>query len=200
MTEGYIYAPIKPQERIDEIVMFRDSAQLSKRSEQGSFLATHQWRIYKNTVIIDVDDFSMREIRKHSLSLRNLGEENLTGVALRYEQENGDKIDVQSIRFPGNDGRFDQSTQRNDASWGRNPPPSRAVANDNALRRPVQNLASNREARHKQYNDAQDKLFDKNFEKTKTEYDQSRIDAVEKCIELMRTDEQVGQMLSLIHI
>ena len=159
--------------------MFRDSAQLSKRSEQGSILATHRWRIYMNTVIIDVDDFSMREIRKHSLSLRNLGGENLTGVALRYVQENGDKIDVQSIRFPGNDGRFDQSTQRNDASWERNPPPSRAVANDNVRSRATWNRATvtkfDREVREKQRNDAQDRNFNWNFERTKTEYDLSLI-------------------------
>lgn len=104
-TEGYIYAPIKPQEQnsIGEVVMFQDSSQFGNRSATGSNVTSKQWEVYKNTAIIDVDDFSLQEIQKRTLTLRNLGIENLTGVALRYVGDDGNRIDVRRIgNIPGN--------------------------------------------------------------------------------------------------
>ena len=104
-VEGYIYAPIKPQEQnlIGEVVMFQDNSQFGNRSGTGSNVTSNQWDVYKNTAIIDVDDFSLQEIQKRTLTLRNLGAQNLTGVALRYVRDNGEKINVQRIgNIPGN--------------------------------------------------------------------------------------------------
>lgn len=115
-AEGYIYAPIKPQEQnsIGEVVMFQDNSQFGNPSATGSNVTPNQWDVYKNTAIIDVDDFSLQEIQKRTLTLRNLGVENLTGVALRYVRDNGEKIDVRRIgNIPGNSPAAQVST-RND--------------------------------------------------------------------------------------
>ena len=117
-SEGYIYAPIQPHERnsIGEVVMFQDGSQFGNRSQSGSSVTPKQWEIYKNTAIIDVDDLSLQEIQKRTLTLRNLGPKNLTGVALRYVHENGNKIDVRRIgNIPGNSSSV-QAAPREDFS------------------------------------------------------------------------------------
>ena len=117
-TEGFLYAEIEPKDRdsLGEIVMFQDNSQFSNRSGTGQNVTSDHWDVYKNTAIIDVDDFSLKEIQKRTLTLRNLGTENLTGVALRYVRDDGKKIDVRSIgNIPGN-GR---STQASAGDFGR---------------------------------------------------------------------------------
>ena len=115
-AEGYIYAPIKPQEQnsIGEVVMFQDGSQFGNRSGTSSNVMSNQWEVYKNTAIIDVDDLSLQEIQKRTLTLRNLGGEDLTGVALRYVRDDGGKIDARRIgNIPGNASAVQVST-RND--------------------------------------------------------------------------------------
>ncbi len=118
--EGYIYAPIQPEERnsIGEVVMFQDGSQFGNRSINGSNVTQRQWEVYRNTAIIDVDDLSLQDIQNGTLTLRNLGVENLTGVALRYVGEDGNKIDVRRIgNIPGNSSSI-QVEPRDD--FGRN--------------------------------------------------------------------------------
>ena len=133
-TEGYIYAPIKPQEQnsIGEVVMFRDNSQFGNRSGTGSNVTSSQWEVYKNTAIIDVDNFSLQEIQKRTLTLRNLGVENLTGVALRYVGDNGNKIDVRRIgNIPGNNisGNPSETPVANRNDFGHNQPNANRVTN-----------------------------------------------------------------------
>ena len=64
--------------------MFQDGTQFGNPSGAGSNVTPNQWEVYKDTAIIDVNDFSLQEIQKGTLTLRDLGAENLTGVALRY--------------------------------------------------------------------------------------------------------------------
>ena len=121
-AEGYIYAPIKQHEQnsIGEVVMFQDGTKFGNRSGAGSNVTRDQWEVYKDTAIIDVDDFSLQEIQKGTLTLRDLGATNLTGVALRYVGENGNKIDVRRIgNIPGNAAAV-QVSSRND--FGQNQP------------------------------------------------------------------------------
>jgi len=74
----------------------------------------------------------------------------------------------------------------------------KATASDQTLAAKLSKREAINIEKEKRDNDAQDEQFNIYFERTKTEYDQSRIDAVEKCTKLMRTDEQVGQMIELI--
>jgi len=104
---------------IGEVVMFQDNSQFGNPSGTGSNVTSNQWEVYKNTAIIDINDFSLREIQRGTLTLRDLGVENLTGVALRYVGENGDKIDVRRIgNIPGNAAAVQVAPRNND--FGRN--------------------------------------------------------------------------------
>ena len=127
-AEGYIYAPIKQHEQnsIGEVVMFQDGTQFGNPSGAGSNVTPNQWEVYKDTAIIDVNDFSLQEIQKGTLTLRDLGAENLTGVALRYVGEDGNKIDVRRIgNIPGNATPVQTSSRSDYASrndFGQNQP------------------------------------------------------------------------------
>ena len=94
------------------------------------------------------------------------------------------------------DDQTSKSAGQGRAGANDNVPKVRAATSDQKLAAKL----SKREAIdiEKRDNDAQDEQFNIYFERTKTEYDQSRIDAVEICTKLMRTDEQRSQMIELI--
>ncbi len=97
---GYLYATIKPQlqGKIDEIVMFQNRSNYSNRSGTGSNVTSDHWDLHHNTAVIDITDFDLRAIQNRTLTLRELGGEKITGVALRYVGDDGHKIALRDIR------------------------------------------------------------------------------------------------------
>lgn len=98
---GYLYSSIDSQKRgnISEVVLFSDRNKLNDPNSLSSTVTQNNMQFFDRKAIIDVDDYALRLIDSGRLSLKDLVDRPIEGVAIRYVPESGRKIAASDMSF-----------------------------------------------------------------------------------------------------